>query len=153
VAPHVGTTWGRGGEFGMLPLASGWLCVFAEAAVDASMVRGAGSNKVSGTDGSGKAELEQRFGNLHQPIPEVVARIGSSPVLRVHRRPDSAHALIVRRSEQIARLATARNPVLRAFRNGMLRVRELMGPSAALRQADVVMNWEYPAGSAGRQGS
>lgn len=54
-------------------------------------------------------------------------------------------SLIVRRSEQIARLATARNPVARRLRNGMLRTMALLGPSAALRQADFVMRWEHPA--------
>jgi 2-polyprenyl-6-methoxyphenol hydroxylase-like FAD-dependent oxidoreductase len=59
-------------------------------------------------------------------------------------------SLMVRRSEQIARLATARNPVARALRNGMVRTLGLLGPSAALRQADFVMSWEPPAASAGR---
>ncbi|MEW9873647.1 FAD-dependent monooxygenase [Arthrobacter sp. HS15c] len=63
-------------------------------------------------------------------------------------------SLIVRRSEQIARLATARNPVVRRLRNGMLRSMAFFGPSAALRQADFVMRWDHPALSpAGPQSS
>lgn len=201
---QVGTTWSSGGEFGMLPLADGWLYVFAEAAVDAPMTPGRRA-------GDEKAELERRFGQLQPPIPGVIARIDSSSILRtdIHsmRVPlpafhtgraailgDAAHAmapnlgqgacqaiedavtlaycvgaadtvaaglaeytaarlprtsLIVRRSEQIARLATARNPLTRALRNGLVRSLGLLGPSAALRQADFVMNWEHPSKSAG----
>jgi 2-polyprenyl-6-methoxyphenol hydroxylase-like FAD-dependent oxidoreductase len=199
VGTHIGTTWSSGGEFGMLPLANGWLYVFAEAAVDAPMTRGGHED--------GKAELTRRFGHLHAPIPDAIARIDASSVLRtdIHsmRVPlpsfnvgrvailgDAAHAmapnlgqgacqaiedavtlayclsvagtvadgladytaarlprtsLMVRRSEAMARLATARHPLTRALRNGMLRAMGLLGPSAALRQADFVMRWEHPA--------
>lgn len=54
-------------------------------------------------------------------------------------------SLIVRRSEQIARIATAGNPALRRLRNVLVRGMGLLGPSAALRQADFVMRWDHPA--------
>jgi 2-polyprenyl-6-methoxyphenol hydroxylase-like FAD-dependent oxidoreductase len=201
---HVGTTWSRGGEIGTLPLADGHLYVFAEAAVDEPSPQRRGDEE--------KSELVRRFGGLPAPIPDFIARIDSTAILRtdIHsmRTPlpafhrgkvailgDAAHAmapnlgqgacqaiedavtlaycvagsntvadglaeytaarlprtsLVVRRSEQIARLATARNPVARALRNGMVRTLGLLGPSAALRQADFVMSWEPPATSADR---
>ncbi|PTT68820.1 FAD-dependent monooxygenase [Arthrobacter sp. HMWF013] len=199
VGTYIGTTWSSGGEFGMLPMTDGWLYVFAEAAVDAPMLRGG--------HGDEKAELTRRFGHLYAPIPDVIARIDGSSILRtdIHtmRVPlpsfhvgkvailgDAAHAmapnlgqgacqaiedavtlaycvtsagtvgggladytaarlprtsLMVRRSEALARLATARHPLARALRNGLLRAMGLLGPSAALRQADFVMRWDHPA--------
>jgi 2-polyprenyl-6-methoxyphenol hydroxylase-like FAD-dependent oxidoreductase len=196
---HVGNTWSRGGDFGMLPLADGHLYVVAEAAVDAPSPQRRGDEE--------KAELMRRFGDLLPPIPDVIARIDPAAIIRadIHsmRIPlpafhqgkaailgDAAHVMapnlgqgacqaiedavtlaycvaaadtvadgladytaarlprtsgIVRRSEQVARLATARNPLVRGLRNGMLRTMALFGPSAALRQADFVMRWEHPA--------
>lgn len=52
--------------------------------------------------------------------------------------------LIARRSLQVMRLATARNPLVRAFRDALVRASALAGPSAALRQADFVMTWDHP---------
>lgn len=199
----AGNTWSRGGEFGTLPLADGYLYVVAEAAVDAPLPKRSGDEE--------KAELMRRFGDLPAPSPDVIARIDPAAIIRADiysmRMPlpafhrglvailgDAAHAmapnlgqgacqaiedavtlaycvaaadtvadgladytaarlprtsLIVRRSEQIARLATARNPVVRSLRNGMLRAMALLGSSAALRQADFVMSWEHPAISPG----
>lgn len=199
IGPYIGTTWSSGGEFGMLPMANGWLYVFAEAAVDAPAPRGG--------HGDEKAELTRRFGHLHAPIPAVIAGIAGSSILRtdIHTMKvplpsfnvgkvailgDAAHAmapnlgqgacqaiedavtlaycvsgagtvaaglaeytaarlprtsLMVRRSEGMARLATARHPLSRTLRNGMLRALGLLGPSAALRQADFVMRWDHPA--------
>ena len=81
---QVGATWSSGGEFGMLPLADGWLYVFAEAAVDAPMTPGRRA-------GDEKAELERRFGQLQPPIPGVIARIDSSSI-PPHRHPLDARA-------------------------------------------------------------
>lgn len=196
---QIGTTWSRGGEFGMLPLKDGRLYVFAEAAVDEPMPRRTGADE--------KAELMRRFGNLRPPVPDVIGRIDAEAVLRTdihsmrvplpafHRSKaailgDAAHAmapnlgqgacqaiedavtlaycldrpgtvsegvadytaarmprtsLIVRRSEQVARFATMRNPAGQVLRNGMLRAMGLLGSSAALRQADFVIRWDHPA--------
>ena len=196
---QVGTTWSRGGEFGMLPMKDGRLYVFAEAAADEPMPRRTGAEE--------KAELVRRFGGLRPPVPEVIRRIDEEAVLRAdihsmqvplpafHRGRaailgDAAHAmapnlgqgacqaiedavtlayvldrsgsipegladytaarmprtsLIVRRSSQVARFATMRNPAGQVLRNGMLRAMGLLGSSAALRQADFVMRWDHPA--------
>lgn len=196
---QVGTTWSRGGEFGMLPMKDGQLYVFAEAAADEPLPRRTGAQE--------KAELVRRFGGLRPPIPEVIERIDEAALLRAdihsmqvplpafHRGRaailgDAAHAmapnlgqgacqaiedavtlayvldrsssipegladytaarmsratLIVRRSEQVARFATMRNPAGQVLRNSMLRAMGLLGSSAALRQADFVMRWDHPA--------
>jgi 2-polyprenyl-6-methoxyphenol hydroxylase-like FAD-dependent oxidoreductase len=199
LTPHAGTTWGRGGEFGAIPLADGRLYVFAEQAAAVPMALRSGAEE--------KAELLSLYGDFHDPIPAIIRRIAPDRIIhndsRSVRTPlpamhhgtvamlgDAAHAmapnlgqgacqaiedavtlayyvdsepsvpaavarysaarlprvtLIARRSEQIARMATARRPIAVALRNAFIRLMGAFGPSAALRQADFVMRWNHPA--------
>jgi 2-polyprenyl-6-methoxyphenol hydroxylase-like FAD-dependent oxidoreductase len=199
LAPHVGTTWGSGGEFGTIPIADGRTYAFALQAVRSPLALRSGSEE--------KAELGRLYRDFHAPIPELIRRMDPDaiihndiyavstplPVLfrgRVAMLGDAAHAmapslgqgacqaiedavtlaycvarnpvlpgalaeysaarlprttLLMRRSEQIARMATTRNPFAVAVRNALLRVVGLFGPSAALRQSDFVMRWDHPA--------
>lgn len=77
--------------------------------------------------------------------PDLDAALASYTAARLPRT-----TLIARRSRQVMRLATARNPLVRALRNGFVRAAAMAGPSATLRQADFVMSWDHPVMSEAR---
>lgn len=62
----VAITWDRGAEFGIVPLVDGRVYWFA--AVNAA---------AGGPAGDGKAQVQARFGDWHDPIPELIAATGT----------------------------------------------------------------------------
>jgi 2-polyprenyl-6-methoxyphenol hydroxylase-like FAD-dependent oxidoreductase len=69
-------TWGRGERFGVVPLADGRLYVYATAAMSADA-----------QPADHHAELTRRFGGWHDPIPELLDRLGRrdpDPVVILH---------------------------------------------------------------------
>lgn len=75
VTPHepligMGETWGRGERFGYGAIADGRVYCFATA------------NMPEGAPGGGLAELHDRFGAWHEPIPDLLAAANESDLLK-----------------------------------------------------------------------
>jgi 2-polyprenyl-6-methoxyphenol hydroxylase-like FAD-dependent oxidoreductase len=68
--PEPAETWGRGEVFGVLPLASGQVYCYASAPAPAGVRRD-----------DEAAELKQRFGRWHDPIPGLIGAISPDRVL------------------------------------------------------------------------
>ncbi|MEU6349429.1 FAD-dependent oxidoreductase [Streptomyces sp. NPDC047072] len=62
--PSMSETWGRGGRFGVTPLADGRLYLYATAVLPAGT-----------RSADPRAELRRRFGTWHDPIPALLDRV------------------------------------------------------------------------------
>lgn len=70
---NAGVTWAREGEFGALHLVDGQVYVFGNTA--------AAHPRAPGSSSSAKADLQRLFGDLHAPMPELIARIDPATVV------------------------------------------------------------------------
>jgi 2-polyprenyl-6-methoxyphenol hydroxylase-like FAD-dependent oxidoreductase len=68
-APYLGTTWGRGAEFGIVPMVDGRMYWFAALSLPAKT-------------NLERTEVLARFGDWHPPIGELIARTPWDSVLR-----------------------------------------------------------------------